>query len=207
MRTKLFGVFVAGLAIAALAALPASAFAEEEPVTLRTEEKVLEREGAELNFSGSNVKFTGSSNGLAVECATARIHRTGRLDRNTARRVHFQNSKGGELCATNTGGRIEAKVEDVRFSEMNLYKESGSVHSNAPVKFTLRFYDKGLSEIPIAACTYSGSFLTTGALESDEAETVSGSASLLSGTGVCSPEQIFSGEVSLASEGIPIRID
>jgi hypothetical protein len=165
MRTKLFGAFIAALAITAFAALPSAAMAEN---VLLKEGSTNVTVNSTLRATSRNAIFTGRQSGLSVACDKTSIR--GKVRTNPGARVTprneglFQNSNGGDKCKVEpTAGRVRARVENLTFREdITLTKENSIVSGRTTVRFTFRFFDRGLSESPIAACNYEGTIEVTG---------------------------------------------
>jgi hypothetical protein len=161
MRTKLFGAFIAALAITAFAALPSAASAEN--VTLKEGSANLEV-GTTVRATSTDTTFTGRESGNVVACATTSIR--GQVRKNPGARItfrnggRFDNAAGGDLCKVEgpPAGRITARVEDVRFrKDINLRKRVGTTHitGRTEARFTFRFFDPTRAgETPIAGCNY-----------------------------------------------------
>jgi hypothetical protein len=210
MRTKLFGAFIAALAITAFAALPSMASAAN--VTLRDNgNPVAVNETIRATSTSTSTipaKFTGRPSGRAVECAKTSIR--GKVRTNpgtTGARITlrnegvFEGAGGGDRCAvTNTGGRVKARVENLTFrTDLTLQKENGIVTARTEARFTFRFFDRALEPNgPIAVCNYEGAIELEGTAGTDEFHAESETdATLESGLGNCDSEGFFEGDFRL----------
>ena len=191
MRTKLFGLIVAALAITAFA-LPAGAMAAEE-AELRMGGGLVPNETEVVgNGTGAGaLVFTGTNTGLVVECARSDI--TGKVTANPGTRIHirggvFQNAGGGPDCATKNP-RVQIGV-DIQRGLLHLRRRSPTkVSGSAVVIFTFRVYDRSRSPTPIGACTFEGEFETETEAPGSELA-VNGGAELIEEVGFC-PETSF----------------
>jgi hypothetical protein len=170
MRTKLFGAFIAALAVAAFAVLPASAMAAPA---------VLKMEGEEVpatttwEATSSNLSFTGRPSGPVIHCGENRV--TGTVTENPGATVSLSSTnwsftEGGSMFCPlpGTGGRLESRVSSfVPRSELHLTKAGGVATGSLRADFTFRVYDRARSPNPIAHCIYEGSFEVTGETGSD----------------------------------------
>jgi hypothetical protein len=171
MRTKLIGAFIAALAMAAFAALPAAAMAEK--VTLKEGPNNLEV-GTTIRATSLNTIITWRTNGISVACAKTSIRaqvRTNPGARVTLRNGGtFLNAAGADQCKVEpTEGRVTARIEDVRFrKDIDLQKIGPKFIGRTTVRFTLRVFDEEIHPgRPIAVCSYEGPIEFKGDVGSD----------------------------------------
>jgi hypothetical protein len=201
MPTKLLRAFIAALAIAAFAALPLAAMAEN--VTLKEGSQNLEPEDT-IRATSTNFTFTGRESKRVVACATTSIR--GMVRENPGGRItfrnegRFDNAAGGDQCPlAGTGGRISFR-ESVTFREdITLQKTGTQVEGRTTARFTFRFFDRQLEpEGPIAACSYEGPLEFTNTIGSDSFKVKSEENAILeTSVGECDEEAFFQGDFRL----------
>jgi hypothetical protein len=213
MPIKLLGVLIVALAFAAFT-MPAAAMAEE--VTLRGESEALS-EGAQVTAFSSNLVFTSSS-GLKDECAESEI--VGEVVENPGAELEglssrFQGSGEAEACITNTGGRIETKIDPLLFRSRIRYDYflfDGKKRVRAD--YFKDYYDRARSPNPIASCLYEGRLVSRFLYEtplagegSEEILPAESEFTLQEGSsGVCPASGSFSGNFEVTSEGSPVEV-
>jgi hypothetical protein len=203
MRTKLIGAFIAALAMAAFAALPSMAMAEN--VTLKEGPQNLPVETT-VRATSTNFTFTGRTSGLTFACATTSIR--AQVRKNPGARLtfrnggRFDNAAGGDQCKVEpTGGRVTYR-ENVTFrKDINLRKRVGTEHitGRTEARFTFRVFDKAMHpERPIAVCNYEGPLEFSNTVGSDVFHVESEEDALLEeSVGECDEEAFFQGDFRL----------
>jgi hypothetical protein len=206
MRTKLFGAFIAALAIAAFAALPAAAMAE--PVVYRQEEEVVTP--SSLKATSKNLTF--SAGGLVIECATSTVGGAVRGSTIDITAGTFLNAGGTEPCKTNNPS-IDFTVPAVAGS-ITFERDETEVRGSGEVRFQLRFRIPGFAMV---TCDYNGEFETRTALNSDVIEITKGAVTLESGGEResdpnhilgCPSQATVAGQLRLTRrDGTPVQLD
>ena len=166
MRTKLFGGFVAALAIAAFAVLPAAASAA--PATIRSRTSTIVATSGNLTFTSSGGQIACTESEL-----TGEITGEGQITLNnegTFEGGGTMEAGGVELCPDNgTGGRVEASVRHVAFTPLNLRTGNPITGNIANAGFEIALWDRNIiPNAPIAECRYEGEVNTTTEPRTDE---------------------------------------
>jgi hypothetical protein len=205
MRTKLFGAFIAALAITAFVALPAAAMAEE--VVYRQEEEVVTP--SSLRATSKNLTLTGG--GLVAECATSSIGGAVRGSTLDITKSSFLNAGGTEPCKTNNPS-IDFTMRGS--GSISFERDETEVRGHGEVRFQLRIRIPGFAMV---TCDYNGRFKTRTEFGSDVLKLVAGPAELeLGGERESDPNHVLAclGTVTLAGEfrltrrdGTPVQLD
>ncbi len=192
MRTKLFGAFIAVLA---LGVLPASAMAA--PAQIRSG-GVNATIGHTVKAHSINLEF-GRAGGVTVACERSQINAE-------VTSGDSLSILGGVFepmfCATTASPRIEVRVEGNPTGSIRFESDGETVTGSGTAHFTLRVWDRGISTTsPIGVCRYEGSVETESESGSGELEVIeAGSESTLQAgsAGSCEPSGKLKGNLTLS---------
>jgi hypothetical protein len=186
MRTKLFGAFIAALAVAAFA-VPAAAMASPSTLRMETGNEVV-KEGETIKAHSTSLVFTAST-GLQIKCARSQIN--AEVTENPGLKLAiiggvFNGAGGTPPCATNSPG-VEAEVLNVA-GNLNFTTSGGTVTGSGTATFTFRITVRGVG---MSTCDYEGSITTSSASGSGSVSITGGASTLLAtreaGLGACAP--------------------
>ncbi len=191
MRTKLFGAFIAVLA---LGVLPASAMAA--PAQIRSG-GVNATIGHTVKAHSVNLEF-GRAGGLTFSCEASSID----TEVTVADELSIIGGVFEPMFCSTPSPRIEIRISPNLSGSIRFESEEGSIYGFGSWNFTFKVWDRGISTTsPIGVCRYQGSLETESESGSGELEVVEAGSEWtlqVGSAGSCEPSGKLKGNLTLS---------